>query len=1090
MAVRTARVESIPMKKLVLLLAAGAVWFRAMAEPIILSPTEVPAEAAFAPLASTPTPLPGPDLDRDGLSDLQELRLGTDYTKPDTDGDGFSDGQEYTLRTDPLARDRHPIFLLSTNSHQRLLGETLIIRPTLLTNFIVVTNVTITNIPPVYEGTPVDSDDDGTPDSCDVDGDGVADTAELCPITTPGSTRTNITVITNYIQFQWFVGTNALPTQTNANLVLLNVRGTDTGLYHLEAALLRSQQTSDDVPVEVIPLAARVQVPVIGTAVAWGNNLAGQTSAPPDLTNVVQVAPGFLHSAALRVDGSVVVWGDSGFRQTDVPRDAIDLTAIASGSSHILGLRTNGTVMGWGANQYRQASPPPGLSNVVAISAGYFHSVALRSDGSVVAWGDNAFGQTNVPVGLRPIRKLSAGMFHTVALAVDGSVICWGSDAFGQSTPGPLADQLVGVVDVAAGGNHSVALRRDGIVLAWGNGSVGQSTVPASLPKAVEIAAGFNLSGAVTHEGKLVLWGDPALLTPPTLTRPTHVAGGYAHGLALDARPDSDGDLLDDPTEQSRGTSISQADSDRDGVLDGIEVRLGSNPLVADTDGDGLSDYLEITRGFNPTVGTERPNGSLQALPAVELEIFASGRSQFQLQGSTNGSDWVDLLAPFVPRKGLTRILTNPTPSLQWYRAQRLGSVSGQEPVEGGAPEPFVLGTVKAWGNNEFGQTSVPISLERVQALAAGVWHTLARRLDGSVVGWGLNSAGQCEIPAELGEITALAGGGLHSLALRSNGEVVGWGSDAYGQASPPLQDLPATAIAAGGSHSLALLVDGTVIAWGANESGQTRVPAGLRDVVAISAGRFHSVALRADGTVVAWGDNRLGQTTVPTNLPPIAAIAAGFGHTAAVTRSGNVVCWGNNVDGQCDVPAGLSGITAVLVGNNVTIARDATGRFTVWGANAASLAERLNAFGATAAIAAGGGHIAAANTAVDADSDGVDDIHEASLGMNSASSDSDGDGLDDQTELLAGFNPVAATESADGTVRTYDALKLRFFTLGGETWRLERTTDFTTWRTETALRPSAQFSNLNGFTEVFVSLRNRDAQVWRLLRVLPAANP
>jgi hypothetical protein len=74
--------------------------------------------------------------------------------------------------------------------------------------------------------------------------------------------------------------------------------------------------------------------------------------------------------------------------------------------------------------------------------------------------------------------------------------------------------------------------------------------------------------------------------------------------------------------------------------------------------------------------------------------------------------------------------------------------------------------------------------------------------------------------------------------------------------------------------------------------------------------------------------------------------------------------------------------------------------------------------------------------------------------------------------------------------VRTYDALKLRFFTLGGETWRLERTTDFTTWRTETALRPSAQFSNLNGFTEVFVSLRNRDAQVWRLLRVLPAANP
>lgn len=1078
------------MKKIALLLVAGSVLLRVAADNAIVFPTAVPAEAAIAPMASTPPPLPGPDLDKDGLSDLQELRLGTDPTRPDTDGDGFSDGQEYSLRTDPLARDRHPLFLLSTNSHQHLAGESLIIRPILLTNYIVVTNVSITNIPPVYDGTPVDTDDDGTPDSCDVDGDGVADTAELCPITTPGSTKTNVTVITNFIQFQWFVGANPLPTQTNANLVLLDVAAGDVGQYHLEAVLLNSQQTSDDVPVEVISRIERVKVPVVGRLVAWGNNLAGQTSAPPDLTNIVQVAPGFLHSAALRADGSVVAWGDAGFRQTDVPRDALGLAAIASGSSHLLGLRTNGTVMGWGANQYGQASPPSGLRNVVAISAGYFHSVALLGDGSVVAWGDNAFGQTNVPVALPPIRKVSAGMFHTVALTVDGSVVCWGSDTFGQSTPGPLADLLVGVVDVAAGGNHSVALRRDGIVFAWGSSSVGQAAVPARLPKAVEIVAGFNLSGAVTHEGKLVLWGDPALLTPPPMPRPAHVAGGYAHGLAVDARPDSDGDLLDDPTEQARGTSVSQADSDRDGVLDGIEVRLGSNPLVADTDGDGLSDRLEITRGFDPVVGSERPVGSLQAVPALELEVFASGRSHFQLQGSGNGIDWVDLLAPFVPRKGLTRVLTNTTPDIRQYRLKLLGTAGGEIPVEGGAPEPFVLGSVKGWGNNEFGQTTPPVSLDHVQSLAAGAWHTLARREDGSVVAWGLNSAGQCDVPADLGEVTALAAGGLHSLALRSNGEVVGWGSDAYGQASPPLQDLPATAIAAGGGHSLALLVDGSVLAWGANESGQSQVPTGLHDVVAISAGRFHSVALRADGTVVAWGDNRFGQTTVPANLPPIAAIAAGFGHTAAVTRSGNVVCWGNNVDGQCDVPTALNGITAILVGNTVTVARDATGRFTVWGTGAENLTARLNAFGATAAIAVGGGHIAAANIAVDADSDGVDDTHEVSLGMNPSSNDSDGDGLDDQTELLAGFDPIKATESADGTVRTYDALKLRFFTLGGETWRLERTTDFTTWRTETALRPSAQFSNLNGFTEVFVGLRNRDAQVWRLLRVLPAANP
>ncbi len=1090
MAVRAARAELIPMKKLYLLLVAGSVWFRAVAEPVILSPTEIPAEPAFAPLASTPPPLPGPDLDKDGLSDFQELRLGTDPTKPDTDGDGFNDGQEYNLRTDPKARDKYPLFLLSTNRHLRLLGETLIIRPTALTNFIVVTNIQITNIPPVYEGTPVDTDDDGELDGCDADGDGAADTFELCAITTPGETRTNITIITNFVNYQWFARGEALPTQTNLNLVLLGAKLADAGAYYLEASLLASAQTSDDVPVRILSAPAKVALPLAGKAIAWGNNVAGQSTVPADLTNVIQVAPGFLHSAALRADGSVFVWGDSGYRQTDVPRDAIGLVGLASGSGHLLGLRTNGTVMAWGANQFGQATVPTGLTNVTALAAGYFHSVALLTGGSVIAWGDNTFGQTNVPTSLPPIRKISAGMYHTIALGTDGSVHCWGGNEAGQSSPAAVTDLLVDIVDIAAGADHSVALRRDGIVVAWGDNSANQTSMPADLPKVVEIGAGNNVTAVITFDRALRLIGDPAQIQAPATTRPAGISGGFFHMVGLNGVPDRDNDGLDDPYERISNTGPDEPDSDKDGVSDGIEVRVGSNPNAVDSDQDGLTDVLELLNGFTPSVATEAPTGSLAAIPAVELEVFASGRTRFQFQGSADGTEWTNLWAPYVPRRGITRILTNSVPSISHYRLLPLDRVEGQPLPEVGAPEPVMLGTVATWGDNEFGQATVSATLDGVQSLAAGIWHTLALRLDGSVVAWGLNSAGQCDVSRDLNEVTYLAGGGLHSLALRANGEVVGWGSNAYGQASPPLQDLPAIAIAAGGSHSLALLVDGTVLAWGANEAGQAQVPVGLQDVVAISAGRFYSVALRADGTVVAWGDNRLGQTTVPTNLPPTAAIAAGFGHTAAVTRSGNVVCWGNNVDGQCDVPAGLNGITAVLVGNNVTVARDATGRFTVWGANAASLAERLNAFGATAAIAVGGGHIAAANTAVDADSDGVDDVHEASLGMNPGSSDSDGDGLDDQTELLAGFNPVAATESADGTVRTYDALKLRFFTLGGEMWRLERTTDFTTWRTETALRPLAQFSNLNGFTEVFVSLRNRDAQVWRLFRVLPAANP
>jgi hypothetical protein len=44
-----------------------------------------------------------PDMDGDGLLDLEEATLGTNALNPDTDGDGFGDGEEVLmLGTDPL----------------------------------------------------------------------------------------------------------------------------------------------------------------------------------------------------------------------------------------------------------------------------------------------------------------------------------------------------------------------------------------------------------------------------------------------------------------------------------------------------------------------------------------------------------------------------------------------------------------------------------------------------------------------------------------------------------------------------------------------------------------------------------------------------------------------------------------------------------------------------------------------------------------------------------------------------------------------------------------------------------------------------
>ena len=46
-----------------------------------------------------------PDDDNDGVSDLDEIGIGTDPLNSDSDGDGLNDGQEVSAGTDPFDPD-------------------------------------------------------------------------------------------------------------------------------------------------------------------------------------------------------------------------------------------------------------------------------------------------------------------------------------------------------------------------------------------------------------------------------------------------------------------------------------------------------------------------------------------------------------------------------------------------------------------------------------------------------------------------------------------------------------------------------------------------------------------------------------------------------------------------------------------------------------------------------------------------------------------------------------------------------------------------------------------------------------------------
>lgn len=231
--------------------------------------------------------------------------------------------------------------------------------------------------------------------------------------------------------------------------------------------------------------------------------------------------------------------------------------------------------------------------------------------------------------------------------------------------------------------------------------------------------------------------------------------------------------------------------------------------------------------------------------------------------------------------------------------------------------------------------------LTNVTALSVGKSsdqsYVLALLADGQVIAWGENRYGQTTVPKRLTNAVAISAGSYHCLALRPDGTVATWGVG-----SPIPKGLTnVIAISAGneGGRNLALKADGTVVDWQVRSSdSSSSVPCGLSNVVAISSGAGHFLALRKDGTVWGWGENIRGEATgVPTPLFPheangivtfhgqvlsnIVAIAAGGGFSLALNRSGEVVLWGQPYAMKLSVPSGLSGVTAIAAGQDFCLA-------------------------------------------------------------------------------------------------------------------------------------------------------------------------
>jgi uncharacterized delta-60 repeat protein len=243
-------------------------------------------------------------------------------------------------------------------------------------------------------------------------------------------------------------------------------------------------------------------------------------------------------------------------------------------------------------------------------------------------------------------------------------------------------------------------------------------------------------------------------------------------------------------------------------------------------------------------------------------------------------------------------------------------------------------GMVVAWGDNEYGQATVPDGLGSLVGMAAGDHHSLAIKADRTVVGWGLGGNGELDFPAGLGAVVAVAAGNTHSVALRADGTVAVWGGSLDGQTLVPAAAFNVVAIATGAHHVLALRSDGRVVAWGNNTLGQATVPANLTDVIGIAAGAWCSFAVKADGTVAAWGRNDFGETNFPAGPTGAFAVQGGDTHGVAVLSDRTAVAWGSAPAGAGSVPAGLTNIAAISAGGYHNLALKLDGTITAWGAN------------------------------------------------------------------------------------------------------------------------------------------------------------
>jgi alpha-tubulin suppressor-like RCC1 family protein len=267
-----------------------------------------------------------------------------------------------------------------------------------------------------------------------------------------------------------------------------------------------------------------------GTLWMWGSNNSGalgdnsitHRSSPVQTialgTNWFQLAIGYAHSAAIKVDGTLWLWGTNGQGQvgdnTSTNKSSPVQTVafnknwkqISCGHQHSSAIKQDGTLWSWGNDSLgqlgdnsntKQSSPVQTIAfgtNWKQVACGSKHTAAIKTDGTLWMWGNNAYGQlgdNSITHRSSPVqtvaggsnwRNVACGTDFTQAIKMDGSLWLWGRNANGQLGDNSITHRSSPVQTVAggtwkqiAGGRfHTAGIKLDGSLWTWGSNAYGQ----------------------------------------------------------------------------------------------------------------------------------------------------------------------------------------------------------------------------------------------------------------------------------------------------------------------------------------------------------------------------------------------------------------------------------------------------------------------------------------------------------------------------------------------------------------------------------------------------------------------------------------